>query len=145
MPPGEFIRRGIGINGAWKVDIIALLQILGVHHTSQTQCHGGWNWKRKLRKSQKLCSLFFWWIWSNRIYSLNFLISCLLPKLHSLQPWCFPEFPIIPRPGVWGWPQMPIFQSRLPKQLVTIWDTHVGIGASLWIDRQMDRQTWKLK
>ena len=50
VPPGEFIRRGIGVNGAWKVDIIALFQILGVHHASQTQCHRGWNWKAKKRK-----------------------------------------------------------------------------------------------
>ena len=52
VPPCEFIRGGIGINGAWKVDIISFFQILRVHHASKFQGNRGGNyWKKKYQRS----------------------------------------------------------------------------------------------
>ena len=59
VPPCEFIRGGIGINGAWKVDIISFFQILRVHHASKFQGNRGGNyWKQKTPKVN--CCSSFW-------------------------------------------------------------------------------------
>ena len=53
MPPSELVGGRVGLDLAGEVEVVPLLQIVGIHHTSQGEFHFGWNWNRK-RRNQHL-------------------------------------------------------------------------------------------
>ena len=47
VPPGELVCRRVGLDGAREVDVVALFQVLRVHHPPQGELHRGSNCRKR--------------------------------------------------------------------------------------------------
>ena len=43
VPPRDLVGRRVGLDGAGEVDVVALLEVLGIHHSSQGKLHARHN------------------------------------------------------------------------------------------------------